>query len=130
MTIIFNYGILPALYKQRMMLYLVKHQDPGPFLRSLLANDLFEAIRLGSDFDLQSLPALVVGILNAEEVNDWEALSLEGVLAGLEMPWGSRLAVDRWLHSGARRVARVEALRADEAAAVPHPPEPQGSSGQ
>lgn len=130
MTIIFNYGILPVIYKQRMMLYLVKHQDPGPFLRSLLANDLFEAIRLGSDFDLQSLPALVVGILNAEEVNDWGAVSQADALAGAERPWGSRLAVDRWLAAGTRRAARVEALRADEAAASPRQPEPPGSSEQ
>ncbi len=108
----FDFNQLPTIYQQRVKLYLIKHQDPGPFLRHVLGSQLFKAVLTGSEFDLQCLPQLVAAILYADQ-------RLGHTTVDSQLPWGSEEKVNAWLALGRSREARVAALRGDEAGPDP-----------
>ena len=92
-----NYEALPAIYRGRMQAWITKGTDPGPFLRSILAGDLFEVMRHASDFDHQCLGNITSWLLTNEDVPP--------------MCYGSWDKINGWLTFNSQRLQAERAVK-------------------
>jgi len=82
-----EYGV-PHHCRDGLYRYLFEKVSPGGFLCAVLANDLTEALRLGDEINISA-------IQNYVEFMYWELPARDVPNA----PWGSYVAVERWLDS-------------------------------